>query len=146
VIVAGRAVIAAAAVLWAALLVVRLLPGTGAAAAEPPRELVTLDHDKASMAAELARQVAYCSGRQDTAHPAFRGCIDWHSAVHGVWALLAYQRATGDAQYAGLVGSILVRIQYYMLDAATQRVFSDAVMLTETHVTPQLEHRLGTPQ
>ena len=46
---------------------------------------------------------------------------------------------------AGLVGSILVRIQYYMLDAATQRVFSDAVMLTETHVTPVLESRLGTP-
>jgi biopolymer transport protein ExbB/TolQ len=41
---------------------------------------------------------------------------------------------------AGLIGSILVRIQYYMLDAATQRVFSDAVMLTETHVTPALEH------
>jgi hypothetical protein len=40
---------------------------------------------------------------------------------------------------AGLVGSILVRIQYYMLDAATQRVFSDAVMLTETRVTPLLE-------
>ena len=42
---------------------------------------------------------------------------------------------------AGLVGSILVRIQYYMLDAATQRVFSDAVTLTETRVTPVLEHR-----
>jgi MotA/TolQ/ExbB proton channel family len=42
---------------------------------------------------------------------------------------------------AGLIGSILVRIQYYMLDAATQRVFSDAVMLTETHVTPALERR-----
>jgi len=42
---------------------------------------------------------------------------------------------------AGLVGSILVRIQYYMLDAATQRVFSDAVTLTETHVTPVLERR-----
>jgi hypothetical protein len=40
---------------------------------------------------------------------------------------------------AGLIGSILVRIQYYMLDAATQRVFSDAVMLTETYVTPALE-------
>jgi hypothetical protein len=26
-----------------------------------------------------------------------------------------------------------------MLDAATQQVFSDAVMLTETHVTPALE-------
>ncbi len=50
---------------------------------------------------------------------------------------------------AGLVGSILVRIQYYMLDSATQRVFSDAVLLTETHVTPALERRLegaaGTP-
>jgi hypothetical protein len=44
---------------------------------------------------------------------------------------------------AGLVGSILVRIQYYMLDAATQRVFSDAVMLTETYVTPALEGRGG---
>jgi len=42
---------------------------------------------------------------------------------------------------AGLIGSILVRIQYYMLDAATQRVFSDTVMLTETHVTPVLESR-----
>ena len=40
---------------------------------------------------------------------------------------------------AGLVGSILVRIQYYMLDAATQRAFSDAVTLTETRVTPALE-------
>ena len=40
---------------------------------------------------------------------------------------------------AGLVGSILVRVQYYMLDTATQRVFSDAVMLTETRVTPLLE-------
>jgi hypothetical protein len=42
---------------------------------------------------------------------------------------------------AGLVGSILVKIQYYMLDAATQSVFSDAVTLTETHVTPVLERR-----
>ena len=40
---------------------------------------------------------------------------------------------------AGLVGSILVKIQYYMLDAATQRAFSDAVTLTETRVTPALE-------
>ncbi len=42
---------------------------------------------------------------------------------------------------AGLVGSILIKIQYYMLDAATQRVFSDAVTLTETRVTPALERR-----
>ncbi|WP_375159670.1 MotA/TolQ/ExbB proton channel family protein [Bradyrhizobium sp. RDT46] len=42
---------------------------------------------------------------------------------------------------AGLIGSILVRIQYYMLDAATQLVFSDAVVLTETYVTPVLERK-----
>ena len=44
---------------------------------------------------------------------------------------------------AGLVGSILIRIQYYLLDAATQRVFSDAVTLTETRVTPVLERHDG---
>jgi hypothetical protein len=40
---------------------------------------------------------------------------------------------------AGLVGSILLKIQYFMLDAATARVFSHAVRLTETHVVPVLE-------
>jgi len=42
---------------------------------------------------------------------------------------------------AGLVGSILLKIQYFMLDAATQRVFSDAVTLTETRVVPLLERQ-----
>jgi len=40
---------------------------------------------------------------------------------------------------AGLVGSILLKVQYYMLDSATGRVFSHAVRLTETHVVPALE-------
>ena len=40
---------------------------------------------------------------------------------------------------AGLVGSILLKAQYYMLDAATARVFSHAVRLTETRVVPALE-------
>jgi len=80
--------------------------GTGRAAQTPP-ELAPFCDDKGTIAAELARQVAYASQRQDTDHPAFKGCVDWHSAVHGVWALIAYQRATGDAQYASLVASIL---------------------------------------
>jgi hypothetical protein len=42
---------------------------------------------------------------------------------------------------AGLVGSILLRIQYYMLDSATASVFSRAVKLTETRVVPALERR-----
>jgi hypothetical protein len=40
---------------------------------------------------------------------------------------------------AGLVGSILLKVQYYMLDAATAKVFSRAVTLTETRVVPTLE-------
>jgi hypothetical protein len=80
--------------------------GTGAAAQTPP-ELTPFHEDKGAIAAELARQVAYASRRGDTNHPAFKGCVDWHSAVHGVWALIAYQRATGDAQYSSLVASIL---------------------------------------
>jgi hypothetical protein len=34
--------------------------------------------------------------RRDTRHPAFHGCIDWHSAVHATYALLAVARLTGD--------------------------------------------------
>jgi len=40
---------------------------------------------------------------------------------------------------AGLLGSILLKMQYYMLDTATARIFSHAVRLTETHVVPALE-------
>ena len=43
------------------------------------------------------------------------------------------------ATLAGLVGSILLKFQYYMLDAATAKVFSGAVALTETRVVPELE-------
>ena len=77
--------------------------------AEVPQALTPLVEQKQTIAAALARQVAYCSQRRDTDHPAFKGCVDWHSAVHGVWALVAYQRATGDAQYAPLVAAILDR-------------------------------------
>jgi hypothetical protein len=68
-----------------------------------------LIEQKGAMAAALAKQVAYCSSRRDTDHPVFKGCIDWHSAVHGIWALVAYERATGDRAYAGLVSSILAK-------------------------------------
>ena len=42
---------------------------------------------------------------------------------------------------AGLVGSILLKTQYYMLDGATAALFSRAVRLTETRVVPALERR-----
>jgi hypothetical protein len=85
-----------------------ILPGgTASAAAETAPPLAPLLEQKQAIAADLARQVAFCSQRTDTDHPAFRGCVDWHSCVHGVWALIAYQLATGDTQYAPLVASLL---------------------------------------
>ncbi len=36
--------------------------------------------------------------RHDSESPVFHGCCDWHSAVHGHWALLRMMRATGDRQ------------------------------------------------
>lgn len=32
--------------------------------------------------------VQTCVDHRDSAYPVFNGCIDWHSAVHGHWALL----------------------------------------------------------
>ena len=86
-----------------------MLIGTSAAAiaADTPPSVARLSEQKKTIASDLARQVAYCSARKDTDYPAFKGCIDWHSAVHGVWALTAYERATGDQQYSALVASIL---------------------------------------
>lgn len=43
------------------------------------------------------------------------------------------------ATLAELIGSILLKIQYYMLDGATSALFSRAVRLTETQVVPALE-------
>ncbi|MBL6854247.1 MAG: DUF2891 family protein [Alphaproteobacteria bacterium] len=59
-------------------------------------------------AALLAQVPARHIMRHDTAHPAFHGCIDWHSACHAAWSLLAYEGLTGDAQYAGIVDSVLM--------------------------------------
>ena len=46
--------------------------------------------------------------RHDTAHPAFHGCIDWHSACHATWALLAHRAITGVAKYESIVDAILM--------------------------------------
>ena len=40
---------------------------------------------------------------------------------------------------AGLVGSILIKIEYQFVEAATARLFTSAVALTEVHVIPLLE-------
>jgi biopolymer transport protein ExbB/TolQ len=46
----------------------------------------------------------------------------------------------------GLVASILVRIQYYMLDNATAKLFAFAVDLIEVHVVSALERHAGAAE
>lgn len=48
----------------------------------------------------LSVPILDCVGQDDTNHPAFHGCIDWHSAVHATWSLLAISRLTGDPSFA----------------------------------------------
>ncbi len=51
---------------------------------------------RSEIARDLVAPIRQSVARKDTGHAAFHGCIDWHSAVHGVWALTAYARMTGD--------------------------------------------------
>ena len=47
----------------------------------------------------LAAPIVGCVARDDTEHPVFDGCIDWHSSVHATYALHAVSRHTGDPAY-----------------------------------------------
>ena len=58
--------------------------------------------DVAHMASQLAGPIADCVVRVDTSHPVFHGCVDWHSAVHGNYALRAVSRLTGNPGYGQL--------------------------------------------
>ena len=51
----------------------------------------------------LAETVEHSFMRRDTTHPAFCGCIDWHSSVHGAYALLTVARLLKEPRWAGLV-------------------------------------------
>ena len=55
----------------------------------------------------LATIVEQGVARKDTEHPAFWGCIDWHSSVHGTYALLVAFRLTGNTQWLESAESVL---------------------------------------
>jgi hypothetical protein len=55
----------------------------------------------------LAETVERGFTRRDTTHPAFCGCIDWHSSVHGAYALLTAARLTGQSRWAEVVDAAL---------------------------------------
>jgi hypothetical protein len=55
----------------------------------------------------LAETVEQGFTRRDTKHPAFCGCIDWHSSVHGAYALLTAARLAGGRRWAAIVDAAL---------------------------------------
>ncbi len=57
----------------------------------------------------LAETVEQGFIRHDTRHPAFCGCIDWHSSVHGAYALLTASRFTEQSHWAEIVDAVLTR-------------------------------------
>jgi len=78
-----------------------------AAASHTPTALAPLLQARVEIARELAGHIHFGVTRRDTGHAAFHGCLDWHSAVHGTWALVAYSRMTGDRQFEPLIAQIL---------------------------------------
>jgi len=78
-----------------------------ATSAAPTERVAALTQARAEIASDLARPIAECLARQDTTHAAFRGCIDWHSAVHATWALASYTRLTQDRRYVPLLRRVV---------------------------------------
>ncbi len=76
-------------------------------AEEAPPKLSFLLENKAKIALALSKPIARCVQRFDTQHASFHGCIDWHSAVHGTWALIAYTAMTGDNRYKTIIDQVL---------------------------------------
>ena len=56
----------------------------------------------------LAVPIAEGVTRQDTTHPAFHGCVDWHSCIHGLYALFTVSRLTGEPYWSDLAESLLI--------------------------------------
>lgn len=83
-----------------------LVCASTATAADPP-ELALWLQRRAEIARALVEPIALCVARKDTSHPSFHGCVDWHSAVHGTWALLVYRRLSGDSAHDRLIAATL---------------------------------------
>lgn len=75
--------------------------------AEVSSYLIHLNEQKSEIMLNFGKSIASCVRRKDTNHSAFNGCIDWHSAVHGVWALIAISRATGTKEFDFLISNTL---------------------------------------
>ncbi len=55
--------------------------------------------DRAEWLRSVGPVIETAVARPDTRSLIFHGCYDWHSAVHGHWALLRLARATGEQRF-----------------------------------------------
>jgi hypothetical protein len=74
---------------------------------EPDPEWTDLLDRRDQALIDLGEPVLDCVTRADAEHPAFHGCVDWHSAVHGTWALHALARLVGDEAYLDAADDVL---------------------------------------
>ena len=96
--------------LRSALVIAAVAAGAAVAdvrAADQPDDYKSLLAGRRAVLQALIEPAAACVRRRDTRHAAFRGCIDWHSAVHGTWALVFYTRVTRDRKYVPLIAARL---------------------------------------
>jgi hypothetical protein len=94
---------------WALALAVALASTPAASQPKPEvfRTAADLLQHRAAIAAQLVQPIARCVQRRDTGHDAFRGCVDWHSAVHGVLGLVIHGKVTGNKRYDDVVAKTL---------------------------------------
>ena len=94
---------------WLVVAAILLLPAKAIAASDvSDRPIADLVAARQEMALSLAEPIVDCVRRQDTSHPIFHGCVDWHSAVHGHWALTAVARVTANPK---LLDAVTARLQ-----------------------------------
>lgn len=81
--------------------------GVGAEPADAQGRLEQLKRDRRHILDSLVVPIEGCVRRRDTGHAAFHGCVDWHSSVHGTWALVKYTGLTGDTRFVPLIQEVL---------------------------------------
>jgi Protein of unknown function (DUF2891) len=73
----------------------------------PPRSAPDVVGGMTNVPRTLSAPIIECVVRDDTAHPVFHGCVDWHSAVHGNYALRVISRLTSDTKFVDVAQSVI---------------------------------------
>jgi len=71
------------------------------------RWLDWVEQEQDDAVAALAEPVVDCTQRTDTSFGVFHGCYDWHSAVHGVYALHAVSALLDEPSYLAVADGLL---------------------------------------